>query len=306
MDAVSSPPVLPASAPRRGSAWESFDFATPLPSGFAAPPHHWPGFQRIDLKGDIAVALNHLGMRYSCQMLVYFEMFLIAWMERHFDVVARAVPAEDVRRMIEEERLHARAFQRLAARFGEDESRPTPLAWSRLDGWLVEHAPVVTLIAVVALFEEMTIPVADVIEEDPTAADPLTREVMRLHALDERGHVGLNLRILKAEAARTPAWRFVPLLFLSLPIMRYVDVKMARAWARLVVPFARAHGLDRGQERAIINRGLSRSDALGIASFLVKHEKTRLPGGALYRHIIELATRAPARLALAGLAQRPA
>jgi hypothetical protein len=289
----------------RLSSWDTIDFAAPLSTGLAAPAHHWPAFRRLDVPAPVGVALNHLAMRFSCHMFVFFETFLIRWMELHFDDVAGAIAPEAARRFIEEERAHARAFDALALRFGAAGAgaggaggAASPLLWTRFDEWLIRRAPVVTLVALIALFEEMTIPVVDVIDDDPASADPVVREVMHLHARDERSHVGLNLRILKSEAERLSPLLFVPLLYLSLPLMRYVDAKMVGGWTRLVEPFARAHGFTAQQTRAVVDRGMSRSDALGIASFLVKYDKARLPGSGLFRAIIERTTRGPSRRAL--------
>lgn len=58
----------------------------------------------------------------------------------------------------------------------------------------------------------------------------------------------------------------------------------------LVEPFAREHGLTSALQQAVVDRGMSRSDALGIASFLAKYDKARLPGSGLFRRIIERAT----------------
>lgn len=272
------------------SPWERIDYATPVPDDFLVPEHHWPALEAAPLERPVRVRANHLALRFSCEMFVHFERYVIEYLERYRSRTGDALGENQLQRFIDEERLHVDAFHRLLRLLRPDlypDRRLRFLSWSAWDRWMLRVSPEITFFTLAALFEEMTLFVPVVMDERAEHSFAPVHQVMNLHAREERGHVALDERVLEAARARTPRWLFALQVLWSLPLMLYVDRVLAAAWRRAMQRFAEEEGLTRAQAAALRARKPSRSDVMGIRSFIEKVRRRPFPGGRILCFILE-------------------
>lgn len=271
-----------ASPPARISPWDRIDYAVPVPNDFVVPEHHWPVLASLTgLTPQQRIAANHAALGFSCEMFIQCETYVITYLEEKRRRIQGLAKDAAVDRFVAEEREHIEAFYRLldllqAGAYADRRLKLIPwTVWDRLILWM---APPVSLFAIAALFEEMSLPVPTVMDERPDQCFAPVRAVMDLHAKEEQFHIHLDERALETLSTRLPRWLFALQLCFSLPLMVYIDGVLGRAWRRSMKAFAARHGLTREQERALQRRQPSRSDVLGMEAFIRKLEARPLPG----------------------------
>lgn len=276
-------PTGPAPSVRR-SPWEQIDYSVPAPEDFILPEHHWPSLAQLPLSPSQRVKVNHVATAFSCEMFVQCERYVIHYLEAHRRRIGGAAPEAALDRFVAEERVHIDAFLRLLQCLAPHRYRGPELRfmrWTILDRLVLFLAPSVSLFLIAALFEEMSLFVSDVMDEQPEQSFAPVHEVMRLHAREERGHIQLDHRALEELSGRTPRWWFALHVWLSLPLMVYVDKVLGRAWRRAMGELAREEQLTPEQTKTLLARRPSKSDVLGIQSFIAKLQARPLPGSKL-------------------------
>jgi hypothetical protein len=266
---------------RAASGWDQIEY-WPAPAGeLVAPEDHWPAFASVDLTPAQRVGLNHLAMRFSCEMFVHFERYVIDYIcDRRRDLSA-AVTGKALDRFVAEEHVHIDAFYRLLASLRPDayrERRLSFLRWSFWDGLVVRLSPIVTFFVAAALIEEMSLRVSDVMDARPDQSFPPAHAVMSLHALEERSHVAIDEQIVSARSRGAPAFWLALQVIASLLIVVHVDRKTTAAWRLAVRAHADELGLSAAHVRALGKKGLSRSDQLGLSAFIDRRTRKPLPG----------------------------
>ena len=73
-----------------------------------------------------------------------------------------------------------------------------------------------------------------------------------------------------------------------LPLVAYSDARVAGAWKKAAAHFAQEESLTKAQAGQIANKGMSRSDILGMRSFVQKSRQRSVPGTALLRFALGL------------------
>ncbi len=266
------------------------DYDHDVPQALLIPEHHWPAFDTQGLSGEQRVRFNHLACLFTCEMFVHFEEYIVRYVERHKTRLARHIAPHKLDTFVREEREHIDAFYRLLQLIAPEryaQKSLKMLAWSRADTFLVWSASLPAFFVTASLFEEMTLYVADVMEEKPEESFDPVHAVMRLHAKEERSHVGIDNVLLRETAKERPRALFAAQLFMSLPIIVFCDQTLARGWKKQVKMFGAGEGLTAGQVRGLERRGISLSDRMGLQSFFKKQRKLDLPGGALLCGLLE-------------------
>jgi len=277
----------------KANPWHLIDYAHTAPDDFVIPEGHWPGFDIEGLDRGQRVRLNQLATVFMCEMFVHFEEYIVRFVERHKPRLTAHIREDKLDRFIEEEVDHINAFYALLKLFRPDEY-PTSclrmLKWSSADDFLVKTASIPAFFFTAALFEEMTLYVVDVMNEDPTQSFAPVHSVMELHAKEEKSHVGIDNHLLRQTARERPRIVFLSQIALSLPIIVYSNLALTRSWNRQARDFGRREGLSRAQTRRIAKRGLSSSDKLGLENFFRKQRKLAVPGGRAMSRLLELFT----------------
>lgn len=279
----------------RRSPWEEIDYSVPLPRGFVMPEHHWPVLAaQTALSEPQRIKANRIALSFSCEMFIQCETYVITYLEERRRRIAGLVPDPALDRFVAEEREHVEAFYRLLDALNDGRYRDRKLKlmrwtfWDRLMLWL---APPVSLFTIAALFEEMSLPVTQVMDERPDQSYAPARAVMDLHAKEEKFHIHLDDKALERSQGRLPRWLYALQLWLALPLMAYVDGVLGRAWRRAMREFAAAEGLPAAEARRLLRRKPSRSDALGIQAFIAKLVHRPLPGSRLFAAVLATALR---------------
>ena len=272
--------------------WSDIRYDVPVPNHPLVPHEHWPSLCVENLTTAQTTKLNHLACEFMCEMFVHFERYIIDYIEKYKSKFTHVVSEELLDRFVQEEVDHTEAFYRLLELLNP-QHYPTRklrfLSWGFWDEFVIRFTPVSTFFLVAALFEEMTLFVPDVMEEGEQEAFAPILDVMRLHAKEEKSHIGIDRKILKAYRSKMPNWLFAFQSFLSLPIMLYVDKSLARAWKRTAIAFGKREGLSKEQIKKISKRSASTSDILGIQSFIRDQRKLGHPGSKAVCAILEVA-----------------
>lgn len=260
--------------------WQTIDYSPALPDSFLIPEHHWPGLRADVLPMHLRVRLNHLASYFMCEMFIHFERSIIDYMLIHEGAILRCVTRAQFDRFIKEERDHIAAFETLARKIRPDlyQDKPRFLVPAFLDRAVLKHTPLSCFFMMAALFEEMTLYVYPVMLEKPEESWKPCLDVMRLHALEERGHIGLDRIIVANRLERQGPMRTRAQMAWLLPLVAYSDRRIAHAWKRAVKFFAAAERLTPAQTRAISSKGLSRSDIDGIRAYVQKNSQKPVPG----------------------------
>ena len=275
------------------SPWDQIRYAVPVPQDFLVPEHHWPAFQNADLSDEQRIRLNHLACVFMCEMFVHFERYIIDYVAKYETKLCQFIPRAKLDRFVAEEVDHTEAFYRLLELL-EPETYPNRelrfLRWSAWDRMFIRFLPVPGFFMMAALFEEMTLFVPVVMEENAEQSFQPILDVMVLHAKEERSHIGIDLRILQACRERRPRWLYAIQTLMALPVTVFIDRVLARRWRKAARAYGRAEGLNRKQIRKIANRGASASDLLGIYSFIEKQSKNPVPGGRTFCALLKAFT----------------
>ncbi|HEU5058231.1 MAG TPA: diiron oxygenase [Kofleriaceae bacterium] len=270
--------------------WAEIDWAAPVPADYLIPEHHYRLLDGGLTRGQ-RIRLNHLAVCFSCELFIHFEHYLIGYLERHGE---RAMPRRARDRFVAEERAHVEAFYRLLAAIRPDLYPGRALRFldrGRLDDLLIAATPTVSFFLLAALFEEITLHVPVVMEEQLAQSFRTVLDVMRLHADEERSHVKLDERVLAAERARRPGWQIGGEVLLVLPLLYYLDRAVTAGWRRAVDQFAGEESIGEAERQRLLGRPGSRSDLLGMASFAGKLRASGLAGAGLVARVIEAQAR---------------
>jgi len=283
-----------SSTARRVTGWDDIDYSVPLPDSFVLPETHWPSLHTAELTPRQRIAANQLAASFSCEMFIHCERYVISYMREHRVRVRQVVTDGALDRFIFEEELHIAAFYRLLNRLRPDtypSATSVLLKWSWLDRLVLKVAPAVSLFLIAALFEEMSLYVHEVMDEQPAQAYAPIRAVMAQHAVDEQGHIKLDDHVLLKLTDFFPRWLYALQVWLSLPLMLYVDGVLGRAWRKLFTDFAAREQLPASAAKALRARRPSRSDVIGIERFVAKLRGAPLPGSRLLCAALSLATK---------------
>jgi hypothetical protein len=272
--------------------WAEIEFSPAPADRFVAPEDHWPAFAAAPMSLAQRVAMNNLALRFSCEMVAHFERYVVEYLEGQSARFQGALSDRARNRFATDERNHISGFLRLLAAL-RPAAYPEPrLAFFRWDLWdrlVVRWAPAVTFFVATDLLEEMFLHVHTVMDECPEQTFAPAREVMALHAREERPHLGWDDQVIQARRASLSRWRFALEALASLLIVLVVDVKTARAWRRAVRAHARELELTRPQLRVLARKRLSRSDVMGLEAFIERRRRKPFPGSRLLCRILALA-----------------
>ena len=105
------------------------------------------------------------------------------------------------------------------------------------------------------------------------------------------GHIKLDDHVLLKLTGFFPRWLYALQVWLSLPLMLYVDGVLGRAWRKLFTDFAEREQLPASAAKALRARRPSRSDVIGIERFVAKLRGAPLPGSRLLCAALSLATK---------------
>jgi hypothetical protein len=264
-------------------SWDTIDYSAALPDGCIVPEAHWPGLQGNLLKSEQRVRLNHFAAYFMCEMFIHFERSIIDYMQLHKVRILRHLSEKQFRRFIDEELDHVQAFEKLARKIRPDLylDKPRFMVPTAMDRLVVRRTALSTFFVMAALFEEMTLFVAPVMEDDLSQSWQPALDVMRLHALEERGHVGMDCILIEGSTARNGAFRTRLEMIPLLPLVAYSDARVAGAWKKAAAHFAREEHLQKHEARQIADKGMSASDILGMRSFVQKSRRWAVPGTTL-------------------------
>lgn len=272
-------------------SWASIDWTAPLPAGFLLPEELYR-FETVPaLIWAQRVRLNHLATRFRLELLLHLKRYVIRYLERHRHRLARRHPERDLPRFLKEQRRHVRAFGRVLRTIRRDHHAAAGqgrlLPWTRTDRVLLRLVPEATFFTLASLGEEIARAVPEAIDEHPEECFGPLVDVMRLHAREERRHIAIDDAVLLDTAASRPAAIVKAQVLFTIPLLRYLDRRVRRAWARAVDAFAEEEGLTREQQRALRDPPASRFDLAGLRTFVNKRRCRRVPGHATLRRVLQ-------------------
>lgn len=276
------------------AAWDAIDYAPMPPDRMVAPEAHWPFIAAVELTRAQRVAMNKLALRFSCEMVTHFERYIVDYLEQHSDRLHGALSDRAARVFADDERAHIGGFLRLLHALEPGEYPGTTLAffrWSALDRAVVRLAPAVTFFVATELLEEMFLYLHHDLEEHPGETAPLARTVMALHAREEKSHLSMDERVIRARCEALPAWRVALEAVASLAIVVVVDHKTSRAWRRAIEARAARLGLSDAQRRQLARKRLSRSDVRGMRAWIERRRREPFPGSGVLCAVLERALR---------------
>lgn len=279
MDGDKSPVnAAPLKEPRL--TWATIDYTPKLPQTFVVPENHWPKIAGAALNSEQKLRLNHFAAYFMCEMFVHFELSIIHYFRQHAKLISRFLSERQMKRFVDEELDHVDAFEKLARRIRPDlaENMPRFLVTNAGDNFVVKHTPLSAFFAMASLFEEMTIFVYDIMREHPEQSWQPIADVMRLHALEEKGHIGMDRIVADGVRAERSRFRIQIEMLTLLPLVAYCDRRIASSWKKASVFFAREENLSSSAAAAIRSKGLSQSDILGMRSFVRKVTAKPMPG----------------------------
>jgi hypothetical protein len=155
------------------------------------------------------------------------------------------------------------------------------LKWGFWDALVVRLAPALSFFVATDLLEEMFLHVHTIMEQQPEQSFGPARQVMALHAREEKSHLSMDARVIRERLQVLSPWRFALESWASLLNLWVVDRKVSRAWRSGLRRHQLALGLSEVELRALKNKQLSRSDAMGIERFLARWAEGAYPGGRL-------------------------
>ncbi len=266
------------------SPWDAIAYGAGSDDSFVAPEDHWPQFAALGLSFPQRLAVNRLALCFSCEMVAHFEQYVIDYLETRRARLKGSLSERAALRFADDEREHVRGFLRLLRTLSGDgyrDGRLRYLKWTLLDRLVVRLAPAVTFFVAADLLEELFVHLHYVMEEQPEQSLPAARDVMALHAREEKSHLAMDDRVIRKLGEST--WRgwFAVQAVMSLAILVIVDFKTARAWRGLVRLHAAELGLSPVQARALERKTLSGSDVRGLRAFIARRTEKPFPGSRL-------------------------
>lgn len=275
----------------RVSAWDAIDYVPVPRDAFVAAEEHWPFIAEVPMTPAQRIALNKLALRFSCEMVAHFERYIVEYLEQHRGRLHDALSERAALVFASDERAHIAGFLRLLSAIEPAEYPTQRLAFFRWTVWdraVVALAPAVTFFVAADLLEEMFLHLHLDMEEHAGATLPLAREVMALHAREEKSHLAMDDRVLRARRDAMPAWRFALEAIASLAIVGVVDRITSRAWRTAVETRASTLGLAPEQRARLAHKRLSRSDVRGIRAWM---KRADFPGSGVVTAILARALR---------------
>jgi hypothetical protein len=272
-------------------SWRSIDWTEPLPAGFLLPEEVYRFETVPGLIWAQRVRLNHLATCFGFERMLHLKRFSIGYLERHLRRLARRHPGKNLPRLLKNQRRHARVFGRVLNRIrpdlysGADDRRLLP--WTRTDSALVRLVPAATFFSLASVGEEIARALPAALDERPEECFGPIVDVLRLHAREERRQIAVGDAVLLDAAASRPAALVKAQVLFTIPLLKYLDRRVRRAWTRAVDRFADEEGLTRGQRRALRDRTPSRSDPSGLRAFLARKRCRRVPGHATLRRVLQ-------------------
>jgi hypothetical protein len=269
--------------PTPSSAWSAIDWSQAVPPGLALPLSHYPQLEQSGFDRDVQLGLARLATCFSCELFIHFEGYLIDYLSRYPERVPM-LSRRALERFVEEERVHSAAFGRLLSKLRPDLypcGEPIFLIRRPVEDWVLSRLSPTTFFLLAMLFEEITLFVPEAMRAAPEDCSELVRQVMSLHARDERGHVGLDATTLRKLGQGQPRWRTRASVCATLPVLWFVDRQVERGWRRGVERARFELGLSRKQQRYLLRRQPTQSDRWGVESFVEKLGRLGLPGGGL-------------------------
>ncbi|MHC4972033.1 MAG: hypothetical protein ACYTG3_06850 [Planctomycetota bacterium] len=280
-------PVAPA---RPRLSWASIDWTAPLPPGFVLPEELYRFETVPGLIWAQRVRLNHLATCFRFELMLHLKAYVVRYLERHLRRLARRHPERDLPRFLKEQRRHVKALGRVLRKIRPDLYRGAGqglLAWTLTDSVLVRLVPAATFFTLASLGEEIARAVPDAIDEHPDECFGPILDVLRLQAREERRHIAIDDAVLLDTAASRPAALVKAQVLFTIPLLRYIDRRVRRAWTRAVDRFAEEEGLTREQQRALRDQKPSHFDLLGLRAFLNRRRCRRVPGHAALRRVLQ-------------------
>ena len=266
-----------------GDRWSGIDWSQAIGAEPALPLAHYPQLERGRFSRAEQVGLARLAACFSCELFVHFEGYLIDYLTRYPERVP-LLSARSLERFVDEERVHTAAFRRLLGKLRPDlypEGKPIFLQRRPSEDRVIASLSPVTFFLLAMLFEEITLFVPKAIRAAPDPCSELVQKVMSLHARDERSHVGIDAHLLAKLCREQPSWRTALQVWMTLPVLWFVDRQVGRGWRRLV-PYAKSElGLAPEKERYLLRRQPTQSDRWGSESFVTKVGELGLPGSRL-------------------------
>lgn len=271
--------------------WADIDYTKPIPDFYLVPPHHWPELEENSLKEMHKIKLNHLLTYFTCEMFIHFERSIIQYMEFNQEKLLEHVSQSQIEKFIEEEKIHIHAFEKLAELIRPDlykNNKPRFLFPSAVDRWIAKHPPVSVFFMMAFLFEEMTLFFSEVMEENLEQSFLPVLQVMQLHRRDEKSHVGIDRKILNSIQKKASSWKIRWEMITLLPLIAISDIQVSRAWKEAIAFFAKENQLSSQEIRELQKKGISKSDKLGMQSFISKLKSKPIPGTSLLKFVLQL------------------
>jgi len=281
-------PVPPAES---RLSWASIDWTEPLPLGFLLPEEVYRFETVPGLIWAQRVRLNHLATCFSFELMLHLKRYVIRYLERHLRRLARRHPEKNLPRLLKNQHRHARVFGRVLSRIrpdlysGSDDRRLLP--WTRTDSAFVRLVPAATFFTLASVGEEIARALPAALDERPEECFGPIVDVLRLHAREERRQIAVGDAVLLDAAASRPAALVKAQVLFTIPLLKYLDRRVRRAWTRAVDRFADEEGLTREQRCALRDRIPSRFDLPGLRAFLAKKRCRRVPGHATLRRVLQ-------------------
>jgi hypothetical protein len=273
---------------QRVSTWEAIEYAAAPSDAFVACEAHWPFIAEVPMTREQRIALNKLALRFSCEMVAHFERYIVEYLEQHRERLHGALSERAAAVFAADERAHIAGFVRLLRALEPAEYREERLAFFRWSAWdraVVRLAPAVTFFVAADLLEEMFLHLHHDMEDHADATLPLARTVMALHAREEKSHLAMDERVLRARREQLPRWRFAIEAVASLLIIAVVDRITGRAWRDAVGARAESLGLTAEQHEQLARKRLSRSDVRGIRAWIARR-RDGFPGSRIVTSIL--------------------
>ncbi len=252
---------------------------------YLIPEHHWPALQKSSLSIDDRIRLNHFLTYFMCEMFIHFEKLIIQYMQFHRNKILLHASEKQIDRFIQEEESHIKGFESLAFKLRPDlftDRNPRFLAINSSDQMVIRHTSMLPFFMMAALFEEMTLFIPTVMEENLDDSSAPVLELMRYHAKEEKSHIGIDRKIvmgtIQTQSKLKSNWEMQSLL----PLVVYSNLRVENAWKKASIFFSQERGLTKKQSKEIVSKGLSKSDQMGMQSYIQKNiDKPILGNGIL-------------------------
>lgn len=273
---------------REKLSWDTIKYVENAPECFLIPEHHWPNFQKTSLSVKEKIRLNHFACFFMCEMFVHFERLIIEYIKIHENIISKYLNERQIRKFVDEELDHINAFQTLAKIIRPDLYSPDQrfLLPTAGDRFVIRHSPPGVFFIMAALFEEMTVFVYEVMKEKLDESWKPVMDVMHLHALEERGHISMDRKIADGIREEKGIVRAQMEMTMLLPLVAYSDRRVAGSWKKAAEFFADSEGFSLRKKKEILNKGLSRSDLLGMKSFADKISERPIAGTGTLRFVL--------------------